>query len=157
MEGNPDGLGVLPKFDEDGKPVFNSIDHLFEPLVCSMIGDWDQPNPLPWKSQPCKNPPNGYTSDACPITGKGTNNTYDSCWVEGARKPGVGWWTNSPMSKGVKYAPFDEKQNWNIILNVAIGGDWPRGVGEEGIWGENFDDISSTNLKIKSIKYYEYI
>jgi hypothetical protein len=156
VEGNPDGLGVVPKFDESGKPINNTIDHLFEPLVCSMIGDWENVAPLPWKSQPCKNPPNGYHSDACPMTGRGSENSYDNCWVEGATKPGVGWWSNSPMAKGVKFAPFDEKQNWNLILNVAIGGDWPRGDGEEGIWGKNFDDVQTTNLKMKSIKYYEY-
>jgi hypothetical protein len=155
IEGNPDGLGIVPKFDENNKPINNTIDHLYEPLLCSMMGDWDNLRPLPWKTQACKNPPKGQNSTACPLTGKGNEDTYDFCWVDGADKPGVGWWSNSPLAKGVKFAPFDESQNWNIILNVAVGGDWPRGVGEEGKWGQNFDDVEKSNLKMKSIRYYE--
>jgi len=154
IEGNPDGLGIVPKFGDDNKPINNTIDHLYEPLLCSMMGDWDNLKPLPWKSEACKNPPPGFDSRACPLTGRGNEGTYDYCWVEGAKKPGIGWWTNSPLANGVKFAPFDSSQNWNIILNVAVGGDWPRGAGQEGLWNKNFDDIETTNLKMKSIKYY---
>jgi hypothetical protein len=59
------------------------------------------------------------------------------------------------LAKGVAEAPFDPQQNFNIILNVAIGGDWPRGVGQEGDWGKNYGDLEKVNLRMKSIKYYE--
>jgi len=75
--------------------------------------------------------------------------------VEGASKPGVGWWSNSPMAKGVPFAPFDPNQNWNIILNVAVGGQWPRAVGQEGDWGKDYSNMDTTNLKMKSVSYYE--
>eukprot|EP01012_Entosiphon_sulcatum_P034558 TRINITY_DN4384_c0_g1_i1.p1 TRINITY_DN4384_c0_g1~~TRINITY_DN4384_c0_g1_i1.p1 ORF type:complete len:655 (+),score=90.43 TRINITY_DN4384_c0_g1_i1:53-1966(+) len=150
---NPLGLGVLPKFYSNGSIIPDSIDHLYEPLLCSMLGDWNKDSgPMPWDPVPCHNPPEGFSNASCPRTGSGSNGTYDVCWVEGAQRPGVGWWSNSPMAKGVPFAPLDTTQQWNIILNVAVGGDWPRGAGQEGSWGQNYSAI--TPMKIKSIKYY---
>jgi len=120
-----------------------------------MIGDWGTPRPLPWNSTQCQNPPPGFSTTNCPMTGTGPTTSYNYCLVEGASRPGVGWWSNSPMAKGVPYAPFDPHQNWNIVLNVAVGGQWPRAAGQEGDWEKDFGDMSTTNLKMKSISYYE--
>eukprot|EP00662_Eupelagonemidae_sp_cell21_P043311 gene43311-39540_t len=36
------------------------------------------------------------------------------------------------MAKGVAHAPFDPSQKWNVVINVAVGGQFPRKLGEEG-------------------------
>eukprot|EP01121_Diplochlamys_sp_Union-15-3_P006102 TRINITY_DN165_c0_g1_i1.p1 TRINITY_DN165_c0_g1~~TRINITY_DN165_c0_g1_i1.p1 ORF type:complete len:140 (-),score=26.75 TRINITY_DN165_c0_g1_i1:20-439(-) len=136
--------------------INGTIDQLYEPLLCSMIGSWSDPSPLPWSPEACQNPPPGFSKSACPMTGTGAQNTYDYCFVKGAKRPGVGWWSNSPLAKNVDFAPFDPSQNWNIVLNVAIGGQWPRGAGQEGDWGKDFEDMTKVNLKMKSISYYEF-
>jgi len=152
---NPKGLGIVPQFDKNGKVINGTIAELYEPNLCSLIGDWVTPSPFPWASEPCTNPPTGSSAQNCPRTATGTQDSYNYCWVEGATRPGVGWWSNSPMAKGAAWAPFDPNQNWNIILNVAVGGQWPRAVGQEGDWGKDYSDMSTTNLKMKSISYYE--
>jgi len=151
---NPLGLGIVPKFDAQGKVINNTIDHLFEPFLCSMIGSWSNPHPLPWDSIPCQNPPNDSTKTSCPETGTGAANTYNYCWVKGAKRASVGWWSNSPMAANTDFAPFDPSQKWNIILNVAIGGSWPRAVGQEGDWQKDYLDMTKTNLRMKSVSYY---
>jgi len=37
---------------------------------------------------------------------------------------------------------------------VAVGGQWPRAAGQEGDWEKDFGDMSTTNLKMKSISYF---
>jgi len=154
---NPTGLGIVPKFDGNGKAINGTIDQLYEPLLCSMLGNWADTNePFPWSTESCQNPPPGSPGNACPRTGAGPVGSYDNCWVDGATRPGVGWWSNSPLAAGAAFAPFDPTQNWNIILNVAIGGQWPRAAGQEGVPpGQNFVNMADTNLRMKSIKYYE--
>jgi len=155
---NPKGLRIVPQFDGSGKIINGTIAELYEPYLCSMLGNWaDTTIPFPWGTVPCTNPPPGHAAGACPRSGSQSAkaNSYDSCWVVGASKGGVGWWTNSPLAANVAYAPFDPSQKWNIMLNVAIGGQWPRGAGEEGEPpGSNYPDMTKTNLKMKSIKYY---
>jgi len=105
---NPKGLGIVPEFDNSGKPINGTIAELYEPYLCSMMGNWsDTTIPLPWSTESCLNPPAGHTPSACPRTGAGPANSYDYCWVDGAARPGVGWWSNSPMAAGVAFAPFD--------------------------------------------------
>jgi len=154
---NPKGLGIVPQFDKDGKIIPGTIAELYEPYLCSMMGNWaDLMEPFPWGTEACQNPPPGSPASACPRTGTGAPNTYNYCWVQGASRPGVGWWSNSPMAANSNYAPFDPTQNWNLVLNVAVGGQWPRGAGQEGVPpGQNFDNMENTNLRVKSIQYYE--
>jgi len=156
---NPNGLRIVPEFDNNGKIINGTIAELYEPYLCSMLGNWaDTTIPFPWGPEPCTNPPPGQPASACPRTGEAqpAAGNYDSCWVVGANKGGVGWWTNSPKAADVAFAPFDPAQKWNILLNVAVGGQWPRGAGVEGEPpGQNYPDMSQTNLKMKSIKYYE--
>jgi len=123
--------GIVPKFDKFGNPIPNTIDHLYEPFLCGMRGD-NNPHitPLPWANVKCQNPTNG--------------------------SPGVGWWSNSPLAKGVAFAPFDKSQKWNQILNINVGGDWPRAVGQEGVCGKNYDKVENMIFKIKNMNYYEY-
>jgi len=154
---NPKGLGIVPQFDSSGKAINGTIAELYEPYLCSMLGNWsDTTIPFPWDPVPCTNPPPGQPASACPRTGTGASGSYDSCWVVGATKGGVGWWSNSPMAADVAYAPFAPSQKWNILLNIAVGGQWPRGAGQEGEPpGSHFPDMTQTNMKMKSIKYYE--
>lgn len=89
-------------------------------------------------------PANVYTGEAYQIPG-GLNpaddfHTYAVEWEEGeirwyvdgdhyATQTSDGWYTTAALENA--NAPFD--QNFHLILNLAVGGDWPSNVNDTGI------------------------
>ena len=89
-------------------------------------------------------PGNKYTGEAYQIPG-GLNpadgfHTYAVEWEEGevrwyvdgdhfATQTSAGWYTTADLENG--HAPFD--QTFHLILNLAVGGDWPANTNDGGI------------------------
>ncbi|WP_428819228.1 family 16 glycosylhydrolase [Microbulbifer sp. MCCC 1A16149] len=89
-------------------------------------------------------PANKYTGEAYQIPG-GLNpaddfHTYAAEWEEGeirwyvdgdhfATQTSDGWYTTAALDNPL--APFD--QTFHLILNLAVGGDWPSNVNDTGI------------------------